>query len=449
VLAYVTNFNENTVSVIDTGDNSVVDTVQVGSNPSGIAVAPDGRRVYVLNAISNSVSVIKTMNETNTLLATIPVGNGPAEVAITPDGTRAYVTNEVSNNVSVINTANNDVMTTVAVGTNPLGIAVTPDGNHVYVVNSNSGGAGSVSVIDTTTNKVVYTIIPAANDTEHIAITPDGTRAYLSSGFGSLLVIDTTTNQVITTIPTGQGLNSLDITPDGMRIYVLNTASEGEIGSVLVIDTGTNKVVDTITPVNHPFGIAFTPDGTRAYLTTVTNFGGLGVVFVIDTGTNEVVSMIPGVGNRGGLPAIIPPPQGILFLSFSAKLDVDLDRKSNRDDFELKCSFILNSEASNGIHPDAEPVKIQVGPFITTIPAGSFRKSTDGSYTYEGVIDGVGLEAQIKLMGNLRYAFTVEARGANLSGIANPVQVSLGIGDDAGLTFVQAHFDWDSQASNN
>jgi len=29
------------------------------------------------------------------------------------------------------------------------------------------------------------------------------------------------------------------------------------------------------------------------------------------------------------------------------------------------------------------------------------------------------------------------------------VQVSLGIGDDAGLTFIQAHFDQDGQASNN
>jgi hypothetical protein len=45
----------------------------------------------------------------------------------------------------------------------------------------------------------------------------------------------------------------------------------------------------------------------------------------------------------------------------------------------------------------------------------------------------------------LRYTFRAEAKGANLSGITNPVQVSLGIGDDVGLTSVKAHFDRDHQ----
>lgn len=48
------------------------------------------------------------------------------------------------------------------------------------------------------------------------------------------------------------------------------------------------------------------------------------------------------------------------------------------------------------------------------------------------------LEAKIEQTGSLRYRFSAEAEGANLSGIANPVQVSLGIGDEAGSTSVQA-----------
>ena len=50
-----------------------------------------------------------------------------------------------------------------------------------------------------------------------------------------------------------------------------------------------------------------------------------------------------------------------------------------------------------------------------------------GSYTFEGVFDGVHLEAKIELMGGFRYAFHTEAKRANLSGITKPVQVSLGI----------------------
>src|SRR5215813_91171 len=47
--AYVTNGADNTVSVIDTGANSVVATTPVGAGPTGVAVTPDGTRVYVTN----------------------------------------------------------------------------------------------------------------------------------------------------------------------------------------------------------------------------------------------------------------------------------------------------------------------------------------------------------------------------------------------------------------
>ena len=43
------------------------------------------------------------------------------------------------------------------------------------------------------------------------------------------------------------------------------------------------------------------------------------------------------------------------------------------------------------------------------------------------------LEVKIEPRGGFRYAFHAEAKGANLNGATNPVQVSLGIGDDAGL----------------
>jgi hypothetical protein len=136
--------------------------------------------------------------------------------------------------------------------------------------------------------------------------------------------------------------------------------------------------------------------------------------------------------------SIIPPPQGVPFLSFTAKLDIELGRKPNRDAFHLGSSLILSGTANDEIHPDTEPVKLQIGPFIATIPSGSFSRHGDRLYRFEGVIDHVRLEAMIEQTGSLRYRFSAEADGANLNGIANPVQVSLGIGDDAGLTSVQA-----------
>jgi hypothetical protein len=41
-------------------------------------------------------------------------------------------------------------------------------------------------------------------------------------------------------------------------------------------------------------------------------------------------------------------------------------------------------------------------PFIATIPIGSFRRPDDNSYAFEGIIDGVRLDAKIELMGGFR-----------------------------------------------
>jgi YVTN family beta-propeller protein len=83
---------------------SVISTIATGGAnvPFGIAVTPDGKRLYVTNTASNIVSVIDTM--TASVVATVAVGMLPVAVTITPDGTLAYVANRNSNTVSVIDT---------------------------------------------------------------------------------------------------------------------------------------------------------------------------------------------------------------------------------------------------------------------------------------------------------------------------------------------------------
>jgi YVTN family beta-propeller protein len=45
--AYIPNYESNTVSVIDIATNTVVWSISVGAEPWGVAVSPDGTRVYV------------------------------------------------------------------------------------------------------------------------------------------------------------------------------------------------------------------------------------------------------------------------------------------------------------------------------------------------------------------------------------------------------------------
>ncbi len=61
---------------------------------------------------------------TNQVVATIPVAAGPHGMAITPDGDRVYVSSDGSNIVSIIDTASDLVEGTILVGKSPHGVTL-------------------------------------------------------------------------------------------------------------------------------------------------------------------------------------------------------------------------------------------------------------------------------------------------------------------------------------
>ncbi len=73
-----------------------------------------------------------------------------------------------------------------------------------------------------------------------------------------------------------------------------------------------------------------------------------------------------------------------------------------------------------------------------TIPAGSFTKNKQGAYVFQGSVNGVSFEVRINPIGGNRYTFQAEGHCAKLNGIANPVTVTLTIGDNTGGTQVNA-----------
>jgi YVTN family beta-propeller protein len=275
--AYITNNDDDTVSVMDLASNAIVTTVGVGTGPYGLAVNPAGTRVYVANLESDNVSVINTA--TNTVVDTVVVGDGPFGVAVNPEGTKVYVTNSISNTVSVIDTATGNVIATVDVGSTPYGITVNPAGTKVYVANL---GSNDVSVINTTSDTVVATV-PVGTGPYGVAVNPAGTRAYVTNrDSNNVSLIDTATNTVIApTIPMGINPCGLAVNPAGTRVYVANWHSN----SVSVINTGDNSVA-SIAVGTFPDGGAVSPDGTRVY---AANYGSNNVS-VIDTASNLVVA---------------------------------------------------------------------------------------------------------------------------------------------------------------
>ncbi len=129
-----------------------VSIINQGTNSMCIATSPDGSKMYATESSGNTVSVINTVN--NTVPASITVGNQPTGVCVSPNGRKVYVCN-TTNTVSVIDAVTNSVATTIPAGVQPKGISVTPDGSKIYIANH---GNGTVSEIDTVTNTVSATI---------------------------------------------------------------------------------------------------------------------------------------------------------------------------------------------------------------------------------------------------------------------------------------------------
>ena len=150
-------------------------------------------------------------------------------------------------------------------------------------------GAGTVDVVDTTSNLVTTTILGFSGPF-NIVITPDGKYAYVTN-FGSnnfspvgttISVIDLNTNTISDTIPVGIQPAGIAITPDGRFAYATNyntlyngpdfTDLTAAQGTVNIIDIATNTVISPMIPVGlSPANVAISPDGQFAYVTNYTS----------------------------------------------------------------------------------------------------------------------------------------------------------------------------------
>ncbi len=102
------------------------------------------------------------------------MGSRPVEAAVTPNGKFLYVSNSalfdrVPGSISIINTTSNKVVSTVPVDYDPQRIAFLPNGSYAYVPNHT---AGTVSVIKTSTRAVTASIAVGVNPVG-IVITPE------------------------------------------------------------------------------------------------------------------------------------------------------------------------------------------------------------------------------------------------------------------------------------
>jgi YVTN family beta-propeller protein len=311
-----TNFAGDTIHIIDPATNKVVGKIDGMEATHGIAVAPDGSKIYISEEGTNTITVIdgKTLQVTKK----IPLSGNPNLVDITPDGRYLYVAIALSyddvsefprvkanpsGGVDVIDTQTLTNIKTIAMKGGVHDLNVTPDGKYVIVGNSRGGQANVMSVVDTKTNDVAWTLpMNPAPSPMAVSKNPDGsTKAiYAQNGRDNgFQVIDFATRQVTNTVKlpdiTGQAQNQygppsashgIMITPD-QKTLLVNSRFNSALYAYSLPDL---KPLGAVTLGGKGAGwLTITPDSKTAYVANEHTNN----VSAVDIATMKETALIP------------------------------------------------------------------------------------------------------------------------------------------------------------
>lgn len=254
----VVSIASNTVDIIDTATNKVLNHTDVGRASHEGSFTADGREFWVADRGRDTVTVVDAVH--GGVLANLPVGAGPSKVVMSPDGKYAYVNHISLPEITVVDVASRKVVDHIT----GLGDAfssdeaISPDGKELWVPHKR---AGKTSVVDLVQRKVVA-VLTTGPDTNHpnFADTPTGSYAYLTvGGLDETLVYRRTGGApaILTRIHDhGHAPHGIWQSGDFTRMYVGLEKSD----AVDVIDTTTNKVIDTIQTGQEPQALVYVPD---------------------------------------------------------------------------------------------------------------------------------------------------------------------------------------------
>jgi YVTN family beta-propeller protein len=199
-------------------------------------VSPDGGRLYIATSTVSThtqffpgwVTVADTAQYAVVESIAVPVS--PDTVTVSPDGSRVFVTHYDTNSISAIDLERRSV-TSVNLPDAPLRAAVTPDGSGVYVV-----GMQSLVAVDFGTK--VAEIIPAGRMPRRMQFSADGKRACVTDLASSrVAVLDSINNSVITAAQLDGHPEALALSGNGESLYVADywagTLTAISIASVL------------------------------------------------------------------------------------------------------------------------------------------------------------------------------------------------------------------------
>ena len=243
----------NTLTVLDLQTRTVKDTIDLGeyTQPHGLAVSRDGRRLWV--TCETAQSVLELDAATGAILKVWKTGQNTSHMIVPGvDEAKLFITSIRSGSATIIDRAT-DRVTSFETGPGAEGVDVSPDGREVWVTNR---ADSSISILDARGDSLIAKIESGGRFPIRVKFTPDGREAWVSClQSDAVTVFDARTRSLLATLPVGAAPVGIQMTPDGTRAYVANTNAD----LVTVFDVPARKILATFTTGNEPDGMAWVP----------------------------------------------------------------------------------------------------------------------------------------------------------------------------------------------
>ena len=262
----------NFVAVVDPGSNRVVDSVQVGARPLGVALGEGS--VWVANLDDRTLSRIDP--STRAPIRTITLGATPTGIAVGAGA--VWVANGILGTVMRVDPATSEALDAIEITFRSSAGTVAVGEGAVWA----AFGGGEVARVDASSNRVVTGV--SGSSPSAIAV-GDGAVWVVNAGDSTVARVNPRTVGVVTTITVGRRPSGVAL--GGGSIWVTNEADD----SVHRIDTASSSTTATIQVGDGPTAIAY--DGGAVWVAN----GAGGTLSRIDPETNRVVSTVD-VGNR-------------------------------------------------------------------------------------------------------------------------------------------------------
>ena len=255
---YATLQDLNSVLPVDLPSATVGTQIPVGADPGDVVFDATGKTAYVSDYNDGAVHVINVSLGTSSQV--VPVAANAYRLALAGTAQRLFVSS-VDGHVYVVSTASMSVVDTIALGGALQGMALKSAGSALYV----SSTRGVVFRIDATSD-AVQDSVTVGGEPQDVALSPDGSRVYVANQTGWVDVLDAGTLASLGRYPVADAFG-MRPTLDGTQLYV----TAPTFGTVTVLDAATGSVLHTLNVGGAPRRVAFDAAGTIAVIANENN----------------------------------------------------------------------------------------------------------------------------------------------------------------------------------